>query len=47
MLLHDEAKRLLADLNFQTNLPRQATARYLEILADHTDEFALCNLIIA
>jgi hypothetical protein len=29
------------------DLPRQAIDRYLDILADHTDESALSNLIIA
>ena len=47
ILLHDEQKRLLADLNLQMDLPRQAIDRYLDILADHTDESALSNLIIA
>lgn len=45
--LSAEEKRLLADLNLQLDLPRQAVRRYLELLDDHADESALRNLIIA
>ena len=45
--LSAEEKRLLADLNLQLDLPRQAIDKYLEILNGHIDESALRNLIIA
>jgi tetratricopeptide (TPR) repeat protein len=40
-------RRLIADLNLQLNLPRQALPRYQQLLAEKADDHVLANLVYA